>query len=30
VLLACALPAAILGLAPWLVSGLAGVLGGPK
>ena len=28
VLLACALPAAVLGLAPWLVSGLAGLLGG--
>lgn len=28
VLLACALPAAVLGLAPWLVGGLAGMLGG--
>jgi NADH-quinone oxidoreductase subunit N len=28
VLLACAIPAAVLGLAPWLVSGLSGLLGG--
>lgn len=28
VLLACSIPAAVLGLAPWLVTGLAGLLGG--